>query len=75
LNGLSCTPVVIMPSNCLKKVDYILPEEKAVEVMELWYEYELYSYRSVLTFLLISSEMWNLLYQNSAPAIMMKSVT
>jgi hypothetical protein len=64
-----------MPLNCLKKVDYILPEEEAVEVMELWYGYELYSYRSILTFLLISSEMWNLLYQSSAPAIMMKSVT
>jgi hypothetical protein len=68
-------PVVIMPLNYLKKVDYIMPEEKAVEFMELWHEYELYSYRSILTFLLISSEMWNLLYQNSAPAIMMKSVT
>ena len=68
-------PVVIILLNCLKKVHFILPEEKAVEVMELWYEYELYSYRSILTFLLISSEMWNLLYQNSAPAIMIKSVT
>jgi hypothetical protein len=68
-------PVVIILLNCLKKVDYILTEEKAVEVMELLYKYELYSYRLILTFLLISSEMWNLLYQNSAPAIMMKSVT
>ena len=34
-----------------------MPEEKAIEVMELWYKYELYTYRSILTFLLISSEM------------------
>jgi hypothetical protein len=49
--------VIILLLNCLKKVDYILPEEKAVEVTELRYKYEQYSYRSILTFLLISSEM------------------
>jgi hypothetical protein len=48
---------IILLLNCLKKVDYILPEEKAVEVTELRYKYEQYSYRSILTFLLISSEM------------------
>lgn len=73
MDGLYCTGC----NNTLESVKegLHLPEEKAVEVMELWYEYELYSYRLILTFLLISSEMWNLLYQNSAPAIMIKSVT
>ena len=45
-----------------------------VIITNSWVESDLTSYCSILAFL-ISFEMWNLLYQNNAPDIMIKSVT